>query len=170
MKPLPRPIFLPALCALVALVSGCATPRRIITDPAPSAFAGDSPGIPAIFNPKPVSVLQGKASYYWEPQPTASGERFNPRAFTAAHKTLPMHSVVRVINVRNGKSVVVRINDRGPYVRGRIIDLSKAAAEKISMVSAGVVPVKIEVFRRIDLMTKPNKKLKPTTGKRKRTR
>jgi len=174
MKQFPRQFFLPALVAIVALVSGCATPRRIITDPAPAASAGDSEGIPSIFNPKPVSTLHGKASFYWEPQPTASGERFNPRAMTAAHKTLPLHSVVRVVNMKNGKSVVVRINDRGPYIRGRIIDLSKAAAEKISMINSGVVPVKVEVFRKIEVMTKPNRKLKPTAGKpsakRKRTR
>lgn len=90
--------------------------------------------------------LQGKASYYWQPQRVASGGWFNPNAMTAAHKTLPFGTRVRVTNKHNGRSVVVRINDRGPYVKGRIIDLSKAAAYKIGMQNAGVVPVTVEVL------------------------
>lgn len=148
------------LLSMALLLAGCATPRQLVTDPAPSSQAGDSEQLPSLFQPKPVSILQGKASYYWEPQKTASGERFNPRQFTAAHKSLPMHSVVRVVNLRNGKSVLVRINDRGPYVRGRIIDLSKAAAERIDMVKSGVVSVRVEVLKKIDVMPKPNRKLK----------
>jgi len=148
------------LLSLALLLTGCATPRQLVTDPAPSPRAGDTEQLPALFQPKPVSTLLGKASYYWEPQKTASGERFNPRQFTAAHKSLPMHSVVRVVNLKNGKSVLVRINDRGPYVRGRIIDLSKAAAERIDMVKSGVVSVRVEVLKRIDVMAKPNRKIK----------
>ncbi|MDX2092226.1 MAG: septal ring lytic transglycosylase RlpA family protein [Kofleriaceae bacterium] len=79
--------------------------------------------------------------------PTASGERFDKNAMTAAHKTLPMNTRVRVINKRNGKSVVLRINDRGPYGKGRIIDVSEAAARRLDMIDAGVVPVRIEVLR-----------------------
>lgn len=150
---------IPLLAAAVLLV-GCATPHQLITDPAPSPLAGDTEQLPSIYHPKPVNILHGKASYYWEPQPTASGERFNPRKMTAAHKSLPMHSVVRVVNLKNGKSVIVRINDRGPYIRGRIIDLSKASAEKIEMIKAGVVPVRVEVLKKIDVMTKPNRKVK----------
>ncbi|MEZ5842927.1 MAG: septal ring lytic transglycosylase RlpA family protein [Hyphomicrobiaceae bacterium] len=85
----------------------------------------------------------GLASYYWQPQRVASGGWFNPNALTAAHKTLPFGTKVRVTNVRNGRSVVVTINDRGPFVAGRVIDLSKAAAGVIGMQSAGVVPVRI---------------------------
>ena len=81
----------------------------------------------------------GLASYYIEPQSTASGERFNPNELTAAHKTLPFGTRVRVTNRHNGKSVVVRINDRGPFVKGRVIDLSRAAARAINMY--GVAPV-----------------------------
>lgn len=88
----------------------------------------------------------GKASYYWEPQKVASGGWFNPNAMTAAHKTLPFGTKVRVTNKHNGKSVVVTINDRGPYVAGRVIDLSKAAAHAISMQGAGVVPVSYTVL------------------------
>lgn len=91
-------------------------------------------------------TISGKASYYWEPQALASGGRFNPNALTAAHKTLPFGTKVRVTNMHNGQSVVVTINDRGPYVAGRVIDLSKAAAHAISMQGAGVVPVKVAVL------------------------
>lgn len=92
------------------------------------------------------SSFSGKASYYWEPQALASGGRFNPNALTAAHKTLPFGTKVRVTNRNNGESVVVVINDRGPYVAGRVIDLSKAAAHSISMQGAGVVPVTVTVL------------------------
>jgi rare lipoprotein A len=92
------------------------------------------------------SSYSGKASYYWEPQALASGGRFNPNALTAAHKTLPFGTKVRVTNRSNGRSVVVTINDRGPYVGGRIIDLSRAAAQSISMTGAGVAPVTVTVL------------------------
>ena len=147
-----------AACAL--WITGCATPHQLVTDPAPGGKAGGTDQLPALYAPKPVSVLTGKASFYGKPQKTASGERFDPSKLTAAHKTLPMHSVVRVVNLRNGKSVIVRINDRGPYVRGRIIDLSTAAAQRIDMVNSGVISVRVEVLKRIDVMTKPNRKLK----------
>jgi rare lipoprotein A len=90
----------------------------------------------------------GKASYYWEPQALASGGRFNPNAMTAAHKTLPFGTRVRVTNQSNGQSVEVVINDRGPYIAGRIIDLSKAAAHAINMQGAGVASVTVRVLGR----------------------
>nr|WP_246164217.1 septal ring lytic transglycosylase RlpA family protein [Blastochloris sulfoviridis] len=88
---------------------------------------------------------RGVASYYWQNQRTATGERFNPNGLTAAHRTLPLGTVVRVTNHRNGNSVRVRINDRGPYVRGRVIDLSRAAAQRIGMISSGLAPVTVQV-------------------------
>jgi peptidoglycan lytic transglycosylase len=88
----------------------------------------------------------GMASYYWEPQALASGGRFNPNALTAAHKTLPFGTRVRVTHLGNGRSVEVKINDRGPYVAGRIIDLSKAAAGVIGMTAQGVARVAVEVL------------------------
>ena len=91
----------------------------------------------------------GHASYYgrrFAGRPTASGEQFNPRQFTAAHKTLPFGSKVRVTNPRNGRSVIVRINDRGPFVSGRTIDLSRAAAEEIGLVKRGVGEVHMELL------------------------
>lgn len=92
----------------------------------------------------------GAASYYgreFHGGATASGEKFDMNALTAAHKTLPFGTRVRVTNLANKKSVVVRINDRGPFVKGRIIDLSYAAAKKIGMVEAGVVRVEISVVK-----------------------
>ncbi len=91
--------------------------------------------------------FSGIASYYWQDQMTSSGERFNKRDFTAAHKTLPLGTRVRVTHTASGRSVVVRINDRGPFKPGRVIDLSEAAAEALNMTSAGLAQVQIEVVR-----------------------
>lgn len=96
----------------------------------------------------PVYVQQGVASWYgpgFHGRRTASGERFNQHDLTAAHKKLPLGTRVVVTNLRNGKSVEVEINDRGPYVRGRILDLSRAAAEQIDMKKSGVTPVRLEI-------------------------
>lgn len=88
------------------------------------------------------------ASYYAEGQMTASGERFNPSAMTAAHRTLPMGSRVRITNAATGASVTVRINDRGPFVGGRCLDLSQAAFAAIGNLSAGVMHVRYQVLAR----------------------
>ncbi len=90
----------------------------------------------------------GMASYYWQGQRVASGGRFNPNAMTAAHRTLPFGTRVRVTNRSNGRSAVVTINDRGPFVAGRVIDLSRAAAGAIGMIGAGVARVSLEVIGR----------------------
>jgi rare lipoprotein A len=79
----------------------------------------------------------GRASWYALHSKTANGERMNPSAMTAAHKSLPFGTRIKVVNKSNGKSVVVRINDRGPFIRGRIVDLSKAAAQSIGMIHSG---------------------------------
>jgi rare lipoprotein A len=92
------------------------------------------------------STRKGLASYYadsYEGKTTANGEIYRQGKITAAHKTLPFGTKVEVTNLSNNKTVVVRINDRGPYIRGRIIDLTKAAAKEIDMVGAGVAKVKI---------------------------
>ena len=94
------------------------------------------------------SGQSGMASYYWQGQRVASGGWFNPNAMTAAHKTLPFGTRVRVTHAGSGRSVDVVINDRGPYVAGRIIDLSKAAASAIGMTSQGVARVKMMVLGR----------------------
>jgi rare lipoprotein A len=94
-------------------------------------------------------VQRGLATFYGAEQqggPTASGERFDRNKLTAAHRTLPLGTRVRVTNTRNGRSVEVRINDRGPYGKNRIIDLSEAAARRLDMIDAGVVPVTVEVL------------------------
>jgi rare lipoprotein A (peptidoglycan hydrolase) len=94
------------------------------------------------------SQLSGIASYYWQPQPVASGGRFNPNALTAAHKTLPFGTRVRVTRQDNGRSVDVVINDRGPYIAGRIIDLSRRAAQDIGMTGQGLARVNVQVIGR----------------------
>lgn len=86
------------------------------------------------------------ASNYSDPQPTASGEQFNPSAMTAAHKTLPLGSKVKVTNPKNGKTVIVRINDRGPYIAGRCLDLSTASFAAIGDLGSGVMTVNYEVL------------------------
>src|SRR5690606_4839443 len=86
----------------------------------------------------------GSASWYALTSKTASGERMNPAAMTAAHRSLPFGSKLRVTNQKNGKSVVVRINDRGPFIKGRVIDLSKAAANQLGFISAGHAKICME--------------------------
>ena len=124
-----------AYVSMVLVIAACshsAAPKK-------TATGGGRPG-----------VQEGMASWYGgslHGGPTASGERFDKNAMTAAHRTLPMNTRVRVTSKRNGRTVVVRINDRGPYGKGRIIDLSEAAAKRLDMIDAGVVPVRIEVIR-----------------------
>ena len=95
-------------------------------------------------------VQTGRASWYGEGlkgRKTASGERFDPEDLTAAHRTLPFGTVVRVTNLRNNRSVSVRITNRGPFIRGRIIDLSPAAARELRILKSGVARVRIEAPR-----------------------
>lgn len=94
---------------------------------------------------------KGKASFYadkYQGRQTANGERFNQNAQTAAHKTLKFGTWVKVTNIQNGRSVIVRINDRGPFIKGRIIDLSKASFSAIANKRLGVVDVVVEVLRK----------------------
>ena len=96
-------------------------------------------------------VGDGMASYYsneFAGSRTANGERFDPAAFTAAHRSLAFHSRVAVTNLANGKEVIVRINDRGPFKPGRVIDLSERAAEEIGMTGVGLSSVRLEVLGR----------------------
>lgn len=124
--------------SLITTLFGCASPppreQAPGTEPQPSTEQGEAIG-------------SGKASFYAQQHHgklTASGERFDQHSLTAAHRTLPFGTRVRVINTRNGKSVVVRINDRGPFVRGRVIDLSKAAFQSIASTRSGVIRVRLE--------------------------
>lgn len=93
-------------------------------------------------------TLKGIASYYGKGERTATGEAFNPQDLTAAHRTLPFGTRVRVTRVDNGDSVVVRINDRGPFKPGRVIDLSTKAAEDLGMTGMGLAAVNLEVLDR----------------------
>jgi rare lipoprotein A len=94
-------------------------------------------------------VTEGKASFYadqFHGRKTANGETFNMGMLTAAHPSLPFGTLVRVTNLRNGKDVIVRINDRGPFVKGRIIDLSISAAKEIGLIKSGTARVKLEAL------------------------
>ncbi len=93
-------------------------------------------------------IGRGEASYYGHElagNRTASGERFNPYGLTAAHRTLPLGTKLRVTNVANGRSVVVRVNDRGPFVGNRLIDVSLGAAREIQMIRSGTAQVRLEI-------------------------
>jgi rare lipoprotein A len=97
----------------------------------------------------PEWVQQGRVSWYgpgFHGRRTANGEVFDTHELTMAHRSLPMGTSVRVTNLENGRSVVLRVNDRGPYVRGRVADLSHAAAERLGFVDEGVVPARIELL------------------------
>ena len=93
------------------------------------------------------TASHGVASYYTEGTKTANGEKFNTLEMTAAHPTLPFGTKVRVTNLSSGKSVTVRVNDRGPYVQGRIVDVSYSAADALGMVGKGVAKVKLDVVQ-----------------------
>jgi rare lipoprotein A len=102
---------------------------------------------------------RGTASYYADKfvgRQTASGEVYDPEAMTAAHRSLPFGTKVRVTRVETGASVVVRINDRGPFQRGRIIDLSKCAARQLDMIQAGVVEVRLELVEAASSSASPD--------------
>jgi len=147
LPPAPRTFFLVSLIPL--LMSGCAT------------FTATSHG-PSLYDSKPIAVETGRASYYggrWIGRLTANGEHYRSEDCTAAHRKLPFNTMVRVTNLRNGKSVIVRINNRGPYAKGRILDLSIVAAKKIEMISDGIIPVRAEVLKPIDVISKPNRSL-----------
>ena len=159
-------VIIVAFLALLLAVSGLLSVRNdashmaaaVVTESsAPAVKVTDTKPIMKVV-PKPVAPVEkktevlktigsGEASYYgpgFAGRPTANGERFNPAELTAAHRTLPFGTKVKVTNERNGRSVIVRINDRGPYAHNRVIDLSKGAAEKIGMLSSGTAQVKIE--------------------------
>jgi rare lipoprotein A len=106
----------------------------------------------------------GLASWYggdFNGKKTANGEIFNTNEHTAAHNTLPFDTVVKVTNLYNLKTTVVRINDRGPFRKGRIIDLSKAAAADLDMLDSGVIPVRIEIVKKSEGEVEPVKPVKP---------
>jgi rare lipoprotein A len=117
-----------------------AEPRRVAEPPEPSREAEPAG------QPGTGPVRSCRASFYSEGQLTASGERFDPDELTAAHKSLPFGTRVRVTNPETGESVVVRINDRGPFVGGRCLDLSRAAFDDIADPDSGVIPVRFQIL------------------------
>jgi len=156
-----------AAIALSLILSGCATSRPPGPPPQPESKAGTEPeakpetkpeakpetrpGARPEVKPEPGSGggQTGEASWYGEPhhgRTTASGETYDMNQLTAAHRTLPLGTRVLVTNLRNGRAVEVRINDRGPTVEGRIIDLSYAAARELGAVSGGTIPVRLRVI------------------------
>jgi rare lipoprotein A len=128
--------------------------RRLLGGAAPIAEVIDAPKkqatvISPAFSKAVMSVISGMASWYgpgFDGNYSASGEVFNANDLTAAHPDLPFGTLVRVVNLDNGQSVVVRINDRGPYAHGRVIDISTAAANVIGLIASGVAPVRLEVL------------------------
>ena len=96
---------------------------------------------------KKETAMLGLASFYSDDRETASGERFDRHRLSAAHPSLPFGTRLRVTNVRNGRSVTVRVNDRGPFVHGRVIDVTSAAAEALGMVDVGVAKVTLDIVR-----------------------
>jgi rare lipoprotein A len=98
-------------------------------------------GLMVAASASPASAQCGRASWYALHSRTASGEHMNPSALTAAHRSLPFGTRLKVTNKNNGKSVVVRINDRGPFIKGRVLDLSKGAARQLGFVNSGQTSV-----------------------------
>ena len=147
----------------VALVSvGCAAKRPVsAAPPSPPPSTPTTAGTPAARHPKtppapaPAGYTEeGNASWYGKPfdgRRSSNGEIYDMHKLTAAHRTLPFDTMVRVTNLNNGKSTIVRITDRGPFIENRIIDLSFAAAHEIESVGPGVVPVRLEVLGNVDV-------------------
>ncbi|ACK65153.1 rare lipoprotein A [Rippkaea orientalis PCC 8801] len=125
--------------------------RRLMGGASPLTAINQVPDGLAGVEGRVTSTRKGMASWYgpgFHGRRTANGERYNQNGLTAAHKTLPFGTQVKVTNLNNGRSITVRINDRGPYAHGRIIDLSKGAAQILGLVSSGVAPVQIEILGR----------------------
>jgi rare lipoprotein A len=136
------------VCLAMTLTASCAKRPRVS---APSVSAPVSVATaPDQSRSQTGDAADGRASYYGDPyhgRKTANGETFDKNKMTAAHRSLPFNTWVRVRNQLNGKEVDVRINDRGPFVAGRTIDLSEGAARKVEMIRSGVVPVRMTVIK-----------------------
>jgi rare lipoprotein A (peptidoglycan hydrolase) len=161
MKPI---AFIPRLARLAVIAAALLMQGCSLSSWAPQADNGafsinsvesnipESAGTPAVHlsttTPTVKTIGTGKASWYgpgFRGKKTASGDIFDDARLTAAHKSLPLGSKAMVTNLSNGKSVEVEINDRGPFIQGRVIDLSRAAARALGMVDRGVVPVRVDV-------------------------
>ncbi|HKY37484.1 MAG TPA: septal ring lytic transglycosylase RlpA family protein [Polyangiaceae bacterium] len=133
--------------SLGATESTARTPQR--SEPTPAASTSSEQLAERYAASRVLSVQVGSGSYYSDKlagRCTASGRPYEPHGFTAAHRSLPFGSVLRVTREDGGQVVYVRVTDRGPFARGRILDLSRAAAERLDMLRAGVVPIRVEVL------------------------
>jgi rare lipoprotein A len=155
-QPMSAPRLTPLVIALLATACETASPS-VRPDPEvhPSAASHSTASKHGSFDPRDyyskraLEVHKGGASYYADSlagRRTANGERYDPNAYTAAHRSYPFGTVLRVTRVQTGAWVLVRVNDRGPYASGRVIDLSKQAAKRLSMLRDGVVPVRLEIL------------------------
>jgi rare lipoprotein A len=144
---------IPMTVLCFGILAGCAAPPRFASTPAGknTAGAGERHIEAGMIDIVPQGYTEtGVASYYnleFKGKKTSNGERFDPSQFTAAHRTLPFNTIVRVTNVSNHLSVDVRINDRGPFKKNRIIDLSYAAAKRIGLVRTGFAKVRMSVVK-----------------------
>ena len=159
-----------AVASMAAMLAACAQTSVVVQKPVSLASREASPETdrkasivahrqvavvkrkePSSATERPPADIQkpsdGLASFYSHSSQTASGEKFDARELTAAHRTLPFGTRVRVTNVATGKAVTVRINDRGPFIPGRVVDASHAAAESLGMVGQGVTKVKLDVVQ-----------------------
>lgn len=135
-----------ALCLAMGLLAACAAGHRPAPEPLPAAAAARQSEEAA--HPAVGLTARGLAAWYGKPhhgKPTADGGRFDMNAYTAAHRTLPFGTVLKVTRVRNNKSVIVRVTDRGPYTKRFMIDLSRRAAQDLGMLRDGVAQVEIEI-------------------------
>lgn len=127
------------LCIGAILIAGCATTNE----------TASTPKQPALSLPTVLESVEGIASFYgkkFHGRKTANGERYNQDLFSAAHRRYPFGTILRVTRLETGKAILVRVNDRGPYHKERIIDLSYAAAKELSFVRRGTVNVKVDVL------------------------
>lgn len=138
------------IASVVSVLAGCAAaPGAKVIGGSPAALVSAGSGSAVPSREVDDGEVNGLATWYGERhhgRTTASGEAFDMYAMTAAHKTLPFNTVLRVVETETDRSVVVRVNDRGPYREGRIIDLSFAAAEDLDIVDRGVAPVHLEIL------------------------
>lgn len=173
-----RPLSVCGVLLLSSLVAGCAsrkpvvdhhpastsTPSSAPSAPPPASASEPPPATPPAAPPKkkkappepaPIGFTEeGNASWYGIPfhgRRASNGEIYDMNKFTAAHRTLPFETMVKVTNLNNGKTTTVRITDRGPFVANRVIDLSQAAAREIESIGPGVVPVRLEVIGNVDV-------------------
>lgn len=150
------------------LVKGMATLSVALGLPGCTGGSGALSSLSQLAQPKreiysqPYFTQEGVASWYggrWIGRKTANGEIYHAGDFTAAHRTLPFGTILRVTDLKTGKSVMVRVNNRGPYVRGRILDLSVAAARELGTYHRGIAKVRIEAVKPIPIIEKPNLKV-----------